>query len=60
MGVHMGSCMYRYEGGKAELLVALSMMEAGSSVTITSLCNAGVFFVACAIPRSFTDCLPTA
>ena len=26
------------------------MMEAGSSVTITSLCNAGVFFVACVIP----------
>ena len=42
--------MLEYEGGRAELLVALSMMEAGSSVTITSLCNAGVFFVACVIP----------
>jgi len=42
--------MKQWSGRRAEVIVALTMMEAGSSVTITSWCNAGVFFVSCLIP----------
>jgi len=41
--------MREWRGSKPGVVVALTMMEAGSSVTITSVCNACVFFVAAAI-----------
>jgi len=46
------SSMRNHRGARAEVVVGLTMMEAGSSITITSLCNAAVFFVACLVPIS--------
>jgi hypothetical protein len=42
--------MKHFRGGRREIIVALTMMEAGSSVTITSICNACVFFASYMIP----------
>ena len=42
--------MKHLRGGRKELIVALTLMEAGSSVTITSFANACVFFASYMIP----------
>jgi len=42
--------MKEWRGAQCGLIVALTMREAGSSITITSFCNACVFFVAQLIP----------
>lgn len=42
--------LIKNKGASAKHVVALTMMQAGSSITITSISNAVVFFVACVIP----------
>merc|ERR1719238_2139729 len=42
--------MKHFRGSRKEMIVALTLMEAGSSVTITSFCNACVFFAGYMIP----------
>ena len=42
--------MVKNKGHSSKHIVALTMQHAGSSITITSISNAVVFFVACVIP----------
>jgi len=42
--------MSDHKGSRRDTVVALTYLQAGASVTITSMCNAAVFFASCIIP----------